>query len=93
MFTKPPPASGHKMSAATRHAEPGLSPGPADWTSTLADAERTCCCSARPVVLAVLPARAGQSRPVGLLLCGHHFRSSRTALAEAGAVIHRLPPP
>jgi hypothetical protein len=34
-----------------------------------------------------------QARPheTDLLLCGHHFRGSRTALADAHAVVRALP--
>ena len=42
------------------------------------------------------PAAAGPTaRPheTDLLLCGHHYRASRTALAAAGAVVRALPDP
>lgn len=50
---------------------------------TLAD--RACCCPARPVVTVVIPAGRGHPHPVGLLLCGHHYRVSLAALHAVGA--------
>jgi len=49
--------------------------------------ERACCCPAGPVVAAVMPPTAARSHPVDLLLCGHHYRASRGALAAAGAIV------
>lgn len=66
--------------------------GPEDWSVLLAHGEPACCCTARPTVIAVFPAQPGRSRTVELLLCGHHYRTSRTSLAKAGAVVHFLPP-
>jgi len=40
-------------------------------------AERACCCPARPVVKAVMPATASRPEPVDLLLCGHHYRAGK----------------
>jgi hypothetical protein len=65
--------------------------GPVDWASVFVGAERACCCSARPAVVAVFPARAGRSQPVDLLLCGHHYRECRAEVEAAGAVVHCLP--
>ncbi len=50
-------------------------------------AGRSCCCSARPVVMVVIPATSVRPHSVDLLLCGHHYRASRTALAAANAVV------
>lgn len=52
---------------------------------TLAD--RGCCCLAKPVVVAVMPSTGHDQQPVDIHLCAHHYRLSRTALAEAGAVV------
>ena len=49
--------------------------------------QRACCCTARPVVSAVMPPIFARSHPVDLLLCGHHYQVSRDALAAAGAVV------
>ena len=49
--------------------------------------ECACCCPARPVVRVRIPPAPGRPHSVDLLLCGHHYRTSRAALAAAGAVI------
>ena len=51
-------------------------------------AERACCCPARPVVRAVMPATASRPEPVDLLLCGHHYRVGHAALLAAGAAVY-----
>ncbi len=51
--------------------------------TALATAERSCCCTARPTVVAFLPTPAG--READLLLCMHHYRASRQKLAACGA--------
>jgi hypothetical protein len=38
-----------------------------------------------------MPARPARPRPTDLLLCGHHYRVSRQALAAASAVVRGLP--
>ena len=50
-------------------------------------AGRSCCCPARPAVIAVMPPGPGRPHQTDLLLCGHHYRSSRPALAAAGATV------
>jgi hypothetical protein len=50
-------------------------------------ARRSCCCPARPAVIAVMPPRLGRPHQTDLLLCGHHYRASRQALAAAGATV------
>jgi hypothetical protein len=67
--------------------------GRAGWTALLAHAELSRCCSARPAMVAVFSPRHGRSRPVDLLLCGHHYRASRASLAKAGAEFYRLASP
>ena len=57
-------------------------PGPA---RPISYADRACCCRARPVVTVVIPAAHGRPRPADLLLCGHHYRVSHTALHAVGA--------
>lgn len=54
----------------------------------LANADRSCCCPAKPVIMAIMPMRSAQGEPVELFLCGHHYRVSRRALAAAGAVVY-----
>src|SRR5271169_4017591 len=53
--------------------------------------DRACCCPAYPVVRVVMPPTAERRHSVDLLLCGHHYRVSRQALAAAGARIEDLP--
>jgi len=54
-------------------------------------AARACCCPAQAVVGVIMPPIAERRHSVGLLLCGHHYRVSRRALAAAGARIEDLP--
>jgi hypothetical protein len=56
-----------------------------DWRA-LSTAEHACCCSAKPAVVVVMPATAGRDHLTDLLLCGHHYRAARAALAAAGAM-------
>jgi len=66
-------------------------PVPGKWSSPLCDEDRACCCPARPVVRVIMPPAPGRPQPVDLLLCGHHYRTSRAALAASGATIEDLP--
>lgn len=50
-------------------------------------ASRACCCTARPLVVALMPPVPGRPHRTELLLCGHHYRASRPALAAADAVV------
>jgi hypothetical protein len=50
-----------------------------------------CCCQARAMVQVVMPPTAARPHETDLLLCGHHYRASRNALAAAGAVVRPLP--
>ncbi len=56
-----------------------------DWEA-LRTAGRSCCCPARPAVIAIMPPAPGREHRTELLLCMHHFRVSRDALRAAGAV-------
>jgi hypothetical protein len=53
----------------------------------LRTADRACCCSARPSVVAVLPAAPGREHLTELLFCSHHYRECRPELADAGAIV------
>jgi hypothetical protein len=73
-------------------AEPASLPGsdrpdPAtyliDWRTSLRLAERACCCSARPSVVAIVPPASDRLAPSDLLLCRHHYRTSERALIDA----------
>ena len=59
--------------------------GPADVPG------RACCCPAKAAVRVLMPATEARPYEADLLLCGHHYRVSRRALAEARAVIFELP--
>ena len=52
---------------------------------------RACCCPARPAVRIVMPPGPSRRCSTELLLCGHHYRVSRAALAAARAVVSELP--
>jgi hypothetical protein len=52
-----------------------------------------CCCPAWAMVQVVMPPTPARPYETDLLLCGHHYRASRTALAAAGAVVRTLPDP
>jgi hypothetical protein len=79
---------------------PGELPGPAaaavthvartapsiDWAA-LRTAGRACCCAARPALIALVPPAPNRAHRTDLLLCMHHFRVSRRALAAARASV------
>ena len=52
---------------------------------------RACCCPANAVVRVIMPPTAARPRETELLLCGHHYRVSRRALAAAHATVRQLP--
>jgi len=52
--------------------------------------DQACCCVARAVVRVVMPAAPGRPHETELLLCGHHYRASRDALAAAHARVEEL---
>jgi hypothetical protein len=58
----------------------------ADCSGPPALADRACCCPAWPVVKVLIPPTPGRPHSADLLLCGHHYRLSRGALAAVGAV-------
>ena len=80
-------------SATTLPASAGKPPAPAtgfiDWDG-LQWAGRACCCPAKPAVIVVMAPGPGRSNPTDLLLCGHHYRKSQSALAKAGAAVFDL---
>ena len=81
----------HATSSGAVRNQPQAPADPEKWIKTLIAAERACCCSAKPTTVAVLQARPGRAAPVDLLLCNHHYREAKAALAVAGAEIHRAP--
>jgi hypothetical protein len=70
----------------TRRDAPGPGADSIDWEAAR-QAERACCCPAKPVVVVVMPAAPGRPHRTDLLLCGHHYRVSRQALTAAGATV------
>ncbi|MGO8725536.1 MAG: hypothetical protein ACLPN6_20580 [Streptosporangiaceae bacterium] len=57
-----------------------------DWRAARR-AQRACCCTARPAVIAVIPPSEDRPHQTDLLLCGHHYRASSRALAAAKATV------
>jgi hypothetical protein len=57
------------------------------YRSVLARADRACCCTAKPAVIAIMPPSPTRRKRVELLFCMHHYRASRVGLGEAGALI------
>jgi hypothetical protein len=80
----------HKLSPPEQ-ADPDQMTAPPDvllvnWRA-VRRANRACCCSARPVVVALMPPVPGRQHRTELLLCGHHYRACKRALAAAGAIV------
>jgi hypothetical protein len=50
-------------------------------------ADRACCCTARPAVLAIMPASPDRLQHTDLLFCRHHYQASRVGLRGTGALI------
>ncbi len=50
-------------------------------------AERACCCTAAPAVIVIMPRTRGRRHVTELLLCGHHYRASKAALAASRAKV------
>jgi hypothetical protein len=61
------------------------------WEEPPGTGDSACCCPAYPVVRVVMQPTPERPHPTDLLLCGHHYRVSRKALAAAGAAVYRLP--
>jgi hypothetical protein len=80
----------HFLGHAAKAVQPPDAPQPAgpdiDWRA-LRTADRACCCPAKPAFAAVMPPAPGRDHPTELLLCGHHYRMSRSSLAAAGAAV------
>jgi hypothetical protein len=76
----PPPAQLARVAPIIESIpDPGL--------TALARADRSCCCTAMPAVMAFMPSASCQRRQAGLLLCMHHYRASRQRLMACGAMI------
>jgi hypothetical protein len=90
MMTDP----GHSKFAGQAGAAPDAERIPTDdalvasaYRSVLARADRACCCTAKPAVIAIMPPSPARQKRVGLLFCMHHYRAYRAGLSEAGALI------
>jgi hypothetical protein len=68
-----------------------ISQGRSEDVSHLAAAgTRACCCPARPVIEVLVPSADDRHAEVDLLLCAHHYRASRAALARLHATVTYL---
>ncbi len=68
-----------------------LAAAPVCQTAISCPPDRACCCVAKAVVRVVMRPAPGRPNETELLLCGHHYRVSRQALAAAGAQVEELP--
>lgn len=75
----PKPTTATNPTTAEFIAQPEAAVGPA------------CCCPARPAVRVIMPPSPSRPHATGLLLCGHHYLVSKSALTAARAVVHELP--
>lgn len=80
------PSAGQDDAAANRPA------GEAGVSASLAGLiGQACCCPAQAMVRVVMPPTATRPHETELLLCGHHYRVSRRALAAMHAAVYELP--
>jgi hypothetical protein len=77
---------GGRVATPPRPAGRQPSGGLIDWRS-VRRAEHSCCCTAKPAVIAIMPPTAGRPHLTELLLCWHHYRVSRKSLDAAGATV------
>ncbi len=73
-------------------AQPGTDGSKAPAVATgyqrvLLRADRACCCSAKPAVIAILPPVPSRMHRTELLFCMHHYRAARAGLLAAGATV------
>jgi hypothetical protein len=71
----------------SRQASPQRRSAPVVDLSAARRAGRSCCCSAKPLIIAFIPPAPGRPHQTDLLLCGHHYRASQSALAAVGATV------
>ena len=76
--------------ASRRSTAPGLLHDDTIGVGSAVALGPACCCPAHPVVRVVMPATAARPHRTALLLCGHHYRVSRQALAAANATVTKL---
>jgi len=84
-----PSYAGRMSQRESEHAEADLPRviAPGIDLRILIQADRSCCCTAMPAVIAIMPPAAGRAGQVDLLLCMHHYRAARHGLASAGATV------
>lgn len=80
-----------RPSTAQVEGSAGLSDAAARSEPSASPFGQACCCVARAVVRVVMPPTAARPHETELLLCGHHYRVSRAALAAAHAAVSQLP--
>ncbi len=68
----------------------GLFGGPVQAAPMAGPSDEACCCVARAVVRVTIPPAPGRPHETELLLCGHHYRVSRSALSAAHARVEEL---
>ena len=82
----------HKTASNDALPAERVSDGDAGFSADSAGlAGRACCCTAGAAVRVTMPPGPSRQHSTELLLCGHHYRVSRQALAVAGAVVRELP--
>ena len=76
---------------STQRTVPGSerATGVIDWPA-VRQANRSCCCIARPSVVIVLQPTHDRPHPTEVLLCGHHFEHSRSTLQASRALAFSL---
>jgi hypothetical protein len=84
MLTNTPRDTAERIDPPTgRAANPRVD---VDWRA-VGLANRACCCSSRLAVIVVMPPSPARPHPTELLLCGHHYRRSRSTLVATGATV------
>lgn len=79
-------------SASKSSAAAPSGPGGTGWSAAPCELPgRACCCPAKAAVCVTMPPGPGWLSEIDLLLCGHHYRVSRRALAACGASVRELP--
>jgi hypothetical protein len=63
--------------------------GVIDWPA-VRQANRSCCCIARPSIVIVLQPTQDRPHPTEVLLCRHHFDHSRSTLLASRALAFSL---
>jgi hypothetical protein len=83
-------ASFRQSSAGQVEGTAGLFDATAPHGPAASLADQACCCVARAVVWVVMPPAPGRPHETELMLCGYHYRVSRSALAAAHAAVCEL---